>query len=389
MSRCTVYLLEAGLPASLPGIPSGYPALSFPFFRNYCFLDFALANFNVLDPPDYYIKMESRFRGLISFLTSHGEHDASRLVVLEEHTDEQENQEALQQSLRQLIRHIRNHAGEAVIIATVSAVCLIKREGLLALMKQGTDLVKLSIAGVPLDIFLARKKPLLEVLESFLPRNPSGNNFFEYLFEGILHTSFDLIEDIPGSILFHNNLMQFYKENLGILSNTRLTAVLSHLKGIKVSDKQALVKGSGHIKDSFVAAGACIEGYVEGSLIFRDCVVRKGARVINSVIMDRNRIGTNSNLVNCLVFPSQGDSTRGLNNIGDGVTIGKKRSLAANDDYPKQIREGLTVLGLNAEIPKGYTIEAGCYVAANVPFQKLRELKIIKKGATVRWNSIR
>ncbi|HEC62024.1 MAG TPA: hypothetical protein ENI27_07190, partial [bacterium] len=248
MSRCTVYLLEAGLPASLPGIPSGYPALSFPFFGNYCFLDFALANFRFLDPLDYYIMMESRYRGLISFLTSHGRHDASRLVVLEEQTDQQENQEALQQSLKQLIRHIRNHAGETVVISTVSTVCMINPEGLSALMKQGADLVKLSIAGVPLDIFMARRKPLLEMLESFLPLNPGGNSFFEYLFEGILHTSFELIEDIPGVIHFHNNLMQFYRENLGILSNTHLTAVLTHLKSIKVSDKQALVKGSGHIK---------------------------------------------------------------------------------------------------------------------------------------------
>ena len=54
-----------------------------------------------------------------------------------------------------------------------------------------------------------------------------------------------------------------------------------------------------------------------------------------------------------------------------------------NDDHPKQIKQGLCLLGMDAAVPATVTVEAGCYVPPDTPAAQLKSMGRVAKGATV------
>jgi glucose-1-phosphate adenylyltransferase len=135
------------------------------------------------------------------------------------------------------------------------------------------------------------------------------------------------------------------------------------------------------VKNSLISTGARVEGYVEGSFIFPGVVVHKGASVVNSVVMNGNRIGAKAQLYKTLVLPYVGDL--GSSNIGESAVIGMREAGARNFDFPKQIWEGVTVIGINAEVPKGLKIGSGCLIGSRVGSGQLRSVKEVPRSSTV------
>jgi glucose-1-phosphate adenylyltransferase len=139
----------------------------------------------------------------------------------------------------------------------------------------------------------------------------------------------------------------------------------------------------GLIRNSWLASGVEVEGTVEDSIIFPNVVIRRNAVVSHSVVSNGNRIGAGTEIHNALVLPFVSDAPRNSPNIGDNCSIGAKSSVMKNTDFPTHIRDGLTVLGLNADIPNGFRAEAGSFIAAGVQAATLRRLKVLKKGSSV------
>jgi tetrahydrodipicolinate N-succinyltransferase len=71
-------------------------------------------------------------------------------------------------------------------------------------------------------------------------------------------------------------------------------------------------------------------------------------------------------------------------NIGEKCWIGARSSTARNAAFPDQIREGITVIGMNAELPAGLRVEAGAYIASGVSPETLKKQKIVRRGASIR-----
>ncbi len=106
--------------------------------------------------------------------------------------------------------------------------------------------------------------------------------------------------------------------------------------------------------------------------------------------MSGNCIGAKAQVFRALILPHFGENGGGsprsrqvAANIGEDSFIGLRSSTAANLKYPAQLRDGLTVLGANARVPRGFTIGPGCLVGAEVSPQQLRGLKELRKGSTV------
>jgi hypothetical protein len=53
-----------------------------------------------------------------------------------------------------------------------------------------------------------------------------------------------------------------------------------------------------------------------------------------------------------------------------------------NSDFPGQIRDGISVIGTNVDLPNGFRVEAAAYVAPGVSASALRKSKIIRKGGS-------
>ncbi len=126
-----------------------------------------------------------------------------------------------------------------------------------------------------------------------------------------------------------------------------------------------------------------MEGEVEDSILFPNVHIRKNARVSRSIVMNGNRVGAGGDLQNALVLPFSAELSRTTANIGDNCSIGSKSSTARNVDFPDQIRDGLTVIGMNSEIPAGLRLEAGVCIGPGVTTSMLRKMKLVKKGTSV------
>ena len=372
-TNCSVTFIETGFKAEIPGLKRNVPAASFPFGGNFTFFDFALANFKNFAGTRFTILAGSRFRACLPFLTSRWTGDPTQIRSLEGGLD-------------QLLELFQADPSECLVLVPLSLVALINSDHLRTLIDEPpVSITKVSIGGAPTDIYIARRKRLLKILRSFQQRNRGAVDLEEFLFGEILHSSFDLIEDVPGRILFQNSLMQLYRENIRLLglSGEEQLRLFSTFHSIKTSPRDSLIEKSAEIKNSLISFGACIEGKVTGSVIFPGVHIKKSAQVVNSVVMSNNSIGSGSLIQSSLILPYLGENGKGASNIGSNVTIGSPRSAARNEKHPSQVRDGITVLGLNADIPASYRIEAACLVEADVTPHALRERKFLRRGASI------
>jgi hypothetical protein len=374
MTRCSIYFVESGFPVDLPGFSPEVPGASFPFWGQHCSLDFAAAAFADLSNHDdtrgYTVVAENRFRSLAAFITARARQE--KLVFLDRGIDG-------------LIDMLTDDPADTILISPLNLICDPDRTALNRIVANAKNVVvRICIKNIETDIYVAGKKALLAALEDYGKRNPQPPRVGAVLFSQILHASFEDIRNISGKILFQSNLTQLFKENLWLVGQTERVDLLGRLGTpgkIPGPDRGAIIERGGHVKNSLVAAGAKVEGYVEDSFIFPGVLVHRGAEVVSSVVMSGNRIGAKARLYKTLVLPYVGDL--GSSNIGENTIIGMREAGARNFDYPKQICEGVTVIGINAEVPKGLKVGSGCLIGARVGAQQLRSLKELTRSSTV------
>ncbi len=373
MDSCGIYLVEGGFPLNLPGFGRDIPSASFPFWGNYCFLDFAAINYNALSSDSYTLVAESRFRSLPSFIGSREKDERQKLVFLEK-------------GIPDFIELLRNDPVEKILLCPVSLVCTLDTEALsIQIENLSVDILKISLNNAAADLYIGRRQALIDTLDSYCRRD-SADRCLAALFSQALHASFDAMQSIPGKIFFQNSLMQLYTENIWLAAHPEHPETAERFRRLgngRNADEDILIDKGAEVRYSLLAPGSRVEGYVEGSFLFPNVVVHKNAVVYNSIIMNSNRIGAKAEVYKALVLPYFGDNGKGVSNIGENATIGVKQSFARSFDYPNQIQGGITVLGVNSEIPKGYRIGPGCLVGTGVSSQTLRSLKELKKGDSV------
>jgi hypothetical protein len=291
---------------------------------------------------------------------------------------------------------VQKETAETLVLSSLTSVALFDGRALVqALPPGGGDLVKASLDRTPCETYVTGRDHLLGLLASHAPRLRKSSFCREYLFEGVLFASIDLIEELPGELLFQNDLMGFYARNLWLASNRAgepYNRAAARLPELAENPAEALISEKGHLRDSWIAAGAEVEGYVERSVIFPHVVIRAKAEVIGSVVATNNRIGAGSTVFNTLILPFTTEGPRNAPNIGDGCAIGSRTSTASNEKFPEQIHGGVTVVGMNVSIPGGFRAEAASYIGPSVTAPMLRRLKSLKRGGCFmedgeRWSS--
>jgi tetrahydrodipicolinate N-succinyltransferase len=372
MSTCSVYLVESGFPEHLPGFIPEVLGASFPFWGHYCLMDFAVAAFEALDAPELTLIAEPRYRSLAAFVSSRSRGDRERLSFVD-------------RGIEGLLEILEQDPSPTVLFSPLTLACVPDGKALQRVVENvKNSIVRISIQNVETDIYATGRQALLRGWESYRKGHSVSPRLGTALFSEFLHASFSAIKNVPGKILFQNNLTQLYKENLWLVRRNGAADLLERLHASRkssVTDKRALIDRGGHVKNSLISAGARVEGYVEDSFVFPDAVVHRGASVVSSVVMNGNRIGGKAQLYKTLVLPYGGDL--GTSNIGEGASIGMREAGARNFDFPKQICEGVTVIGINAEVPRGLKIGSGCLIGARVGAGQLRSLKGLPRSSTM------
>lgn len=155
--------------------------------------------------------------------------------------------------------------------------------------------------NVYLDIFIMEKKLFLEQVEyciahgeSFFFRDVIQKNRANFKIAGYEYTGYHAVI---------NSLESYYKNSLELLKQE------NYLGLFKENPVQTKIKyeaptrylDSANVTNSLVANGCIIGGTVENSVIFRGVQIREGARIVNSVIMQKCVIEANAVIENVIM----------------------------------------------------------------------------------------
>jgi len=293
----------------------------------------------------------------------------------------------LEEGLAELAGMVESSGADHIVLAALSSVCLVDASTLRALISGTTDqLVKVSVNRTPIDMYCAPRARMTRLLAAAAERGTGRMGLRNDLFEGALHGGIDLIEDVPGEILFYNDLMDYYTNNIWVVSHcedSRFHTTIARLPELADKGAESHIGEKGSIKNSWLSAGVEVEGRVEDSIIFPNVVIRRHALISRAVVLNGNRIGSGTEIHNALILPYASDAPRTGPNIGDNCAIGAKTSSMKNADFPVHIREGIAVIGANIDIPNGFHAEAASYVAPGVSTSTLRKLKVLRRGTSV------
>ncbi len=336
-------------------------------------VDFLVAAFGAEPVPEISIVLEGDSRDHAIHLGGRWKRPMARPLFLED-------------GLAGVARLASQAETDHLVLGTASCVFLAEPSALRdRISDAGDQLVKLSVARTPVEIFFCRRERLCRLLADAAERDNGRRDLRSSLFNGLLHDAIDLIVDVPGEILFQNDLMEYYANNLWIVANSdspRLHEALARLPELAEKVTESHVAERAFVRNAWLSSGVEVEGTVEDSILFPNVVVRRNATVTRAVVLNGNRIGPGTEIHSALILPYLTDAPRPAPNIGDNCAIGARSSTMKNADFPGQIRNGISVIGVNTDIPNGFKAEAATYVAPGVPAAALKKLKLLKKGAS-------
>jgi glucose-1-phosphate adenylyltransferase len=108
------------------------------------------------------------------------------------------------------------------------------------------------------------------------------------------------------------------------------------------------------VKNSLISAGCVIEGEVVNSILSPGVWVKAGARVSDSVIIDDSVIEEGAQ-VDLAILDKRV-------RVGRNAVVGRGDKSKANEQYPKHLYTGITLLGKESVVPEGMVIGRNCIV---------------------------
>jgi glucose-1-phosphate adenylyltransferase len=129
------------------------------------------------------------------------------------------------------------------------------------------------------------------------------------------------------------------------------------------------------VSNALIGRGCVIEGEVLQSVLFPGVVVKKGATVRDSIVMQDTVVGEG-----CQVTYSIIDKQCRL---GNQAVIGAGTGTIANREFPGHLDCGISVVGKGVVIPAGVHVGKNCIISPGVDLNR-RRLKTVADGETIK-----
>lgn len=297
----------------------------------------------------------------------------------------------LEPGLAGLLRLLGAETAERLLVGSLSAAWLLDPIAPAALAAVAAHAVaKASLQRTPVELYGCRRDRLIALLEASASRLSGKRGCRALLFDGTLASAMEVIEEIPGELLFLNDPTDLHRRTLDLANpDAAALRLVARMPESADSPPEARIAERATVISSWIAPNAHIEGTVEGSVVFPGASVRRGAHVVDSVLMNGAIVGAGATVQHALVFP-HGPSdpaaragARVAPTIGDRCAVGSRSSTAVNAAYPDQIRDGLTVIGMGVDLPGGVRVEAGCLVGPGASPADLRRRRVLRRGQSV------
>ena len=195
----------------------------------------------------------------------------------------------------------------------------------------GTNLGKDENFNLSLEMYFMKKEIYFDILFDAIEKGSA--NFLKQAVFNNLHKYKVTTHKFDGHVSCISNIKNYAEANFAIL-NPEVSNDLFFKHGqifTKVKDEPSTYyKSNAKVKNSFIANGCQIDGYVENSIIFRGVKIEKGAIVKNSIIMQKADIQKNVHL-NHVILDKRATINAGVTLIGEPnnpYIAGKKASIA-------------------------------------------------------------
>jgi len=165
--------------------------------------------------------------------------------------------------------------------------------------------------------------------------------------------------------------------------NVKLTSFLTVHQDALKEENASRISSMGFVKDSYISFSCTIDGYVENSIIFSNTKVGQRAKIKDSIIMNNNYIGDKAVIENSIICDNHELFAKITPNIGEDAKIGENDNSGTNGIYKNIIYEGITLIGQNVEIPKGFRISRNCYIASGVNKAAIKSMGRLKPGESI------
>lgn len=197
----------------------------------------------------------------------------------------------------------------------------------------GTNLGMDEDFNLSLEMYFIKKHVYFDMLFDAIEKGNAN-----YLKQAVLHSLSKYkirTYEFKGYVACINNVRNYFDANMAIL-NPEISNELFFKNGhifTKVKDEPSThYKKNARIKNSFIANGCQIDGYVENSIIFRGVKIAKGCIVRNSIIMQKTHIDENTHL-NYVILDKRTTINHGVTLIGDPSLpyIGGKKAIISKE----------------------------------------------------------
>ncbi|MDR1939628.1 MAG: glucose-1-phosphate adenylyltransferase subunit GlgD [Clostridiales bacterium] len=138
--------------------------------------------------------------------------------------------------------------------------------------------------------------------------------------------------EIKGYAAIIGDIRSYYYESMKLLDKKTRDDLFDSYGNIytKVKDSAPTIyEERAVVKNSLIADGCKINGYVENSILFRGVNIEGGARVVNSIIMENGHVMSNSNMSYVITDKN--------------VVIQQNRNISGFETYPVVIEKDKTV----------------------------------------------
>jgi hypothetical protein len=370
----TVYLLETGLSSELPGLAPRAVGASFPFWGTHALLDFAFTALRPAggDPP--WLVCDSRDRQPVQQAGARWGRAAFR-------------QRDAEDAFTELKRLAASERASTVVVSTLSYAAFLEPGVVDAAADIGTGR-RLRVDGTELPVYVLPRESFLKAVDDAARQPAEAGGSLRGFAAAFLPERFREHLEARGRVFFTDSLMQlwdahhFLRESSG---GNKTTRYVEPLEAAAQPQGEAHIAATGDVRDSLIAAGAHVDGTVVDSFLFPGVIVRRGAEVRQCVLMSGTRVGADAKVSNTLALPAAQELGGETESVGAGAEVGDTRNVmnTRNDDYPKQIARGITVLGMNVAVPAGMEVGSACYLGPGSS-SILKNMKKLARGASIR-----
>ncbi len=241
-------------------------------------------------------------------------------------------------------------------------------------------------ASLANTILVTNQKALLSVINRAIEENRSAPNVFEMIVNIMVNKGIE-----TSTCHVHcwpiRSIPEYYGYHIDILKGNDLFDLLyrkSALSGHINTNGYAKLGTNAKIKQSLVSDGCDINGTVLSSIVYPGAVVGEGAFVKECVLLPHATIGPRSRLYRTVMDEKTVSGEGQVEwNVGERCLIGSEAEGIKNNDFPRSIHSGITLLGKNCSIPHGARVGGACYVAPGLGQEFFIKSKSLYDGMSI------